>query len=113
MLDLNSIPNPQLTCPLVTVSVSLKVLTVALVKSHFGVCLLCLRHTLPSLSSFMTALLESFSPMVILDIISLLISTFLLFSQIGKPVLETPSLSKGPFQFSSYPSHHSHSHALP
>src|SRR5882724_5745537 len=36
----------------------------------------------------MTALFESFSLMFIHDVFSLLISTYLLFSQIGKPVLD-------------------------
>jgi len=36
----------------------------------------------------MTALLESLSLTIILDIISLSIPTFLLFSQVGKPILE-------------------------
>jgi len=45
--------------------------------------------TVPSLSSFTTALLESFALMVTLDIISLLILTFLHFSQVRKPILDS------------------------
>jgi len=41
----------------------------------------------------MTALLESLSLMVTLDVISLLILTILLFSWVGKPVLDKGLLS--------------------
>jgi len=37
----------------------------------------------------MTALFESLSLMIIHDVLSLLILTYLLFSQIGKPILDT------------------------
>ena len=87
-LNLNLIPNPWPTHPLVTVCISLEVLTIALVKSLFGVNLLCWRHTSLSLSSFRTAFLGSFSPTVILYVISLSILTFFLFIQVGKPVLD-------------------------
>src|SRR5882724_3132813 len=43
----------------------------------------------------MTALSESFSLMIICDIFSLPISTFLLFSQIGKPILDTRHQGRG------------------
>ena len=86
-LDLNSFPNLWLTHPLVTICILLKVLTVALVKTPLGVHLLCWGHTHPSLSSFTTALLESFAPTITLDVVSWLILTFLYFSQVRKPIL--------------------------
>ena len=42
----------------------------------------------------MTALSESFSLMIIHDVFSLPISTFLLFSRVGKPVLDKYALSQ-------------------
>ena len=43
-LNHNLIPNPQLTCLLLTVCILLEVLTIALVNSLFGDHLLCWRH---------------------------------------------------------------------
>jgi len=46
-----------------------------------------------SLSYFMPALLKSFASTVILDVVSLLILTFLLFIQIGKPIIDTSGIN--------------------
>jgi len=77
-------PSPRPTHPLETVCILLLDLVVTITKFFWYSSLLKIHSSEPIL--FMTAS-ESFSLMIIHDIFSLLISTFLLFSRVGKPFL--------------------------
>src|SRR5882724_8172247 len=77
-----------MTHPLETVCISLLDLVVALTK-FLLVFIFSLEETPAHLLSFMTALSESFCLMSIHNALSWPISTLLLFSQIGKSVLDS------------------------
>src|SRR5882724_11632130 len=79
----------RLTCPLETVCVLLLDLVVTLTK-FLLVLFFSLEDTLlPSPFSFTTALSESFPWTIIRDVFSLPILTYLLFSQVRKPILDS------------------------
>src|SRR5882724_9345254 len=87
---------PRPTRPLETVCILLLDLVVTLTK-FLLVFIFSLEETHPSLFSFMTALSESLYLMSIHNIFSWPISTFLLFSQIGKPIPDTYAIDEGLF----------------
>src|SRR5882724_9954178 len=76
------------THPLVTVCVLLLDLAITLAKPYL-VLVFSIEDTCLSLFSFMTAPFESLLLMVIHDIYSVLTSTYLHFSQVRKPILDS------------------------
>src|SRR5882724_6175498 len=99
--------SPRLTHPLETVCILLLDLVVALAK-FLLVFFLSLEETL--VRAIFLSLSESFSLTIIHDVFSLLISAFLLFSQVGKPVLDSVlqiilnlELHQSPLYLSTFP----------
>src|SRR5882724_8185216 len=78
-----------LTCPLVTVCVLLLDLVIALAKFHLVLVFSVEARPIQALFSFTAALSESFLPMLTHEIFSLLSPTYLHFSQVRKPVLDS------------------------